>query len=97
MTRRAAKVDTTQKPIVDALRADPVNAKVLHLHRVGHGCPDLAVYHGKTWTFLECKSPGGKLTPAQENWHDHFAGAAFIVTSPEEAVNIVLGRSQGVA
>ena len=94
MTRRAAKVDTTQKPIVDLLRA--YGCKVLHLHRVGHGCPDRAVYHGKTWTFLEVKSPGGKLTPAQENWHAHFDGAAFIVTTPEEAVNLVLGRSQGV-
>jgi hypothetical protein len=92
MTRRAAKVDTTQKGIVDALR--DCGCRVLHLHRVGHGCPDLAVFFRNTWTFLEVKSKGGKLTPAQENWHSHFHGAAFIVTTPEEALNVVLGRSQ---
>lgn len=96
---RRAAADANQPEIVAALRK--VGAKVQHLHGVGGGCPDLLVWHGKTLTLLEVKDgnkppSARKLTKAQEEWHQEFAGAAHIVTTPEEAVNLVLGRSQGV-
>lgn len=76
--RRAAKVDSTQKAIVDVLRKH--GAKVRHLHRVGDGIPDLLVKLPHTIDYeedehfivprdfylVECKTPKGKLRPAQK-------------------------------
>lgn len=97
--RRASRSDENQTAVVAALRK--AGAKVQHLHGVGGGCPDLLVWHGTTLTLIEVKDgskppSARKLTPAQEKWHDEFQGAAHVVTSPEEAVNLILGRSQGV-
>ena len=43
---------------------------VADTHAVGGGFPDLVV--GTTWgefVLVECKSPGGRLTPEQKAWH----------------------------
>lgn len=98
--RRAAKVDENQREVVAALRR--IGARVLHLHAVGAGCPDIAVLHGRVWTLLEIKDgnkppSARKMTPAQRHWHMEFGpDAAFVVTSAEQAIEVVLGRSQGV-
>jgi len=85
----AARVDDNQKAVVDALRA--AGATVQHLHKVGQGCPDLAVgYRGATY-LIEVKDgskPPSKqsLTDAQERWHRDWRGHAVVVNSPEAAL-----------
>ena len=94
MTRRAARSDANQPEIVDALKK--IGARVQHLHGVGQGCPDLLCGHGGNLTLIEVKTPSGKLTERQERWHEEWAGYVHVVTSAEEAVNLILGRTQGV-
>ena len=53
--RFRARIDSNQPAIVKALRE--AGATVLHLHAVGHGCPDLCVgLKGKNYLF-EIKDP----------------------------------------
>jgi hypothetical protein len=85
----AARVDANQQAVVEALRA--VGASVQHLHKVGQGCPDLAVgFRGVTY-LLEVKD-GGKppsaqqLTKPQERWHSEWRGHAVVVNSPQAAL-----------
>jgi hypothetical protein len=71
MTRNPARLgraDSTQPEMVDWLESQ--EHVVQDLHTVGGGCPDLLV--GTTWgelVLVECKSPGGRLTPEQRQWH----------------------------
>ena len=94
MARRAAKVDESQPAIVDALRKR--GAKVWSLATVGRGFPDLLVVAPgmgarSVWALLEVKTPGGRLTPAQVEWHAANPGVAHVVTTPDEAIAIVFG------
>ena len=84
---RAAKVDKVQPEIVKALRN--VGATVMHLHRVGSGCPDLAVGFKCENYFLECKQPNGKINELQAKWHSEWAGNSFIVRSVDEALDAI--------
>lgn len=82
--RRAAKIDATQREIVDALRA--IGCSVLSLASIGKGCPDLLV-SGPNWSALvECKSDGGKLNETQQKWHDNWRGPVWVVWSAAEAL-----------
>lgn len=64
--RRAAKRDSNEAGIVDALRQ--AGCQVLRLS--GAGVPDLAVYWPPrgSWVLAEVKSVAGRLTPAQREW-----------------------------
>lgn len=80
---RAANVDTSQKPIVDALRK--IGASVHVASTVGKGFPDLVVgFRGKTF-LLECKTDKDKLNALQRDWHAKWAGHVAVVRTPEEA------------
>ena len=58
-TNRPSRVDANQAEIVAAFRA--AGATVLHLHSIGHGCPDLLVgYQGRN-LLVEVKTADGKL------------------------------------
>lgn len=90
---RARRVDLTQSEIVFALRK--VGCRVLHLHTIGQGCPDLLVSTPTGHTVLmECKSPGGKLTPDQEAWFDDWPGQIVIVTNAQQALDAVGVKTQ---
>ena len=86
--RRASKVDQSQPEIVQALREH--GATVQLCHQVAGGFPDLVVgYRGRV-IFIECKVPGGKLTPDQVIWHEQWAGTPIhIAHSGTEAVSIL--------
>lgn len=89
---RARKIDSTQHEIVFALRSK--GCRVLHLHAVGQGCPDLLVATpgpGSRTFLLECKSPGGKLTPDQEAWFADWPGQIVIASSAAQAL-AAIGR-----
>lgn len=85
--RRACKVDVTQASIVKALRE--AGATVQDLSAVGRGVPDLLVGYNTVNYLIECKSPGGKLTPQQRVWHSEWNGTVRIVYTAEEALRII--------
>ena len=79
-----ARVDSNQPEIVAALRK--AGATVQHLHMVGKGCPDLLVgFRGRNF-LLEIKSPGGRMTPAEQRFFDEWSGQVSIVCTIEQAL-----------
>lgn len=77
--RTAAKVDSNQSEIVEALRQ--VGAQVQPLHTVGKGCPDLLVAYRGQWYTGEIKDgakvpSARKLTPDEQDWHSRFGEVA---------------------
>ena len=72
----AAKVDANQAEIVEALRA--IGCKVKCTHRLGDGFVDLVVWSPYlTQVFLgEVKTPGGTMTPKEEEFHADWEEAA---------------------
>jgi hypothetical protein len=90
--RRAAKVDATQKAIVDALRAIAVSVEI-----IGKPVDLLVCCRGET-SLMEVKSAkdvhrhsGGGLTKDQVEFIARWPGKIHIVSTPEEAVRAVLG------
>ncbi len=84
MTRRT---DNTQGDIVAALR--DVGASVVDLHRVGHGCPDLAVaYRGRTW-LMEVKTATGSLRANQREFISAWQDAVHVVRCPSDALRAI--------
>lgn len=98
--RRAAKVDANHADVVRALRS--IGCGVLDLSAVGKGCPDLLVVW-PTAPFRQelfevkdgAKPPSArKLTPDQERFHAMWRGPIHVVTSPDEALEVILGRGR---
>lgn len=76
--------------VVEALRK--IGARVLHLHQVGNGCPDLlACFRGRN-VLLEVKAPGEKPNKEQLEFIACWGGELHIVHSPEEAVAVLIGK-----
>ena len=92
--RRAAyRVDANQPAIVQALRG--IGATVQHLHTVGDGCPDILVGYRGTNFLMEIKrSPRARMTDDERAWHEAWRGTVFVVTSPEQAIEIVTTRPE---
>ena len=87
--RRAAKTDATQAEIVKALRS--VGGKVILLHQVGGGCPDLLVWgNGRTF-LIECKVPGENINRLQAEFIAAWPGEIHVVNSAEQAVAALVG------
>ena len=82
------RVDNNQVQIVKALR--DMGCTVEHLHAVGKGCPDIVVgFKGKN-LLLEIKDGDKKvLTPDQANWHKLWKGQVNVVTTIDEAKNLI--------
>lgn len=85
--RRRAKVDTNHAEIVRALR--DVGASVQSLASVGKGCPDLLVGFRMRWYLLECKSPGGTLTPDEFGFIQAARAEVHVVDSVERALEAI--------
>jgi hypothetical protein len=77
VTRYAAKVDANQPLIVQAFRDRGCSVK--HLHRMGEGCPDIAVGMQGLTRFVEIKTDKGKHTQAQLDWLEDWTGGAYLV------------------
>ena len=99
--RRAAKKDTNQTQVTDELRA--CGLKVAFTHVLGQGAPDFLVggwrldYTGGTsigpaLLWVELKSPGGRLTPAEERFHQEWAGLPIMVCQSADPILIWFGR-----
>ena len=90
--RYAARVDANQTQIVSALRA--AGATVQLLSAVGQGCPDLLVGYQGNNILMEIKdgkkAPSDrKLTSDQIVWHSEWKGLVFLVTSVDEALQLL--------
>lgn len=98
MSRRAAKVDSNQTAIVDALRA--AGCSVSSLAECGKGIPDLLVGVAGQNVLLEVKDgslPASQrlLTPAQKAWHREWKGTAHVVNGVGEALLVVGAYRKG--
>jgi hypothetical protein len=64
---------------------------VRDIHQLGGGLPDLLVCDPVTRrvVLVECKSPSGRLTPAEARFFREWPGDVVIARSPEEAVRLV--------
>ena len=87
------RVDGNQAEIVAALR--DIGAKVLDLHEVGRGCPDLLVEYRRALWLLEVKDgekppSKRKLTPAEEKFFLEWE-TPIIVKSVDEAIRYLTG------
>ena len=85
MRSQAAKRDSNEREIIDALEA--MGCSVTQLSQPG--VPDLLIgvaYHN---LLLEVKSPGESLTPQQRVWHNAWHGTAHVVWTVAEAIEIV--------
>ena len=92
--RLKARTDGNHTAIVDAFRA--MGASVLDLSRMGRGCPDLLLgWHGRCF-LVEVKdgklsASRRKLTPDQVDFHAYWRGQLAIVTSVDEAIELLKG------
>lgn len=90
---RYGRIDDNQIAIVKALRQIP-GCSVQSLADVAGGVPDLLIgFQGKNY-LVECKdgdkSPSRrKLTPAQVDWHNRWAGTVHIVTCHADALKVI--------
>ena len=93
LMRYAAKRDTTEAAIVDALRR--FGCTVVPLSQPG--IPDLLVRtpDGRAHV-VECKAPGGSRTPAQLKFQQTW-GPVPILRSSEEAVKWLIGSCRATA
>lgn len=85
----AARVDANHAEIRDALRQ--CGYLLIDAYRQGDGCPDMFVLSkSRRWVAFEIKSPGGKLTPAEEELFKRVGhGPLYTVTSPEQAIELM--------
>jgi hypothetical protein len=83
--RRAAKIDTTHAAIRDVFR-DEFGFSWKDLAIVGEGFPDAILGCPPGVNILvECKTPGGKLSPKQEIFHKAWQGPIVVLESVEDA------------
>lgn len=95
LNRYAKTRDANERGIIDAL--EHAGALVIQTDKP----LDLIVGYGRQWFLMEIKVPGGKLTPAQdeffEAWAKHGAsGLATVVRSASEALSVIGCESRGV-
>lgn len=89
--RRAAKVDSNQRPIVRRLREIFGEDCVLDLSGVGKGCPDILVGVRGVNLLMEIKTDRGTLTTDQKIFHREWAhyGQVAVIHTLEEALAVI--------
>ena len=85
--RRAAKVDSNHRVIVQAFRA--LGCTVQSLAAVGKGVPDLLVGFAGLNHLVEVKVAKGKETPAQVKWAAMWRTTVHLVRSVEDVQRLV--------
>lgn len=90
--RYAAKIDSNQNEVVDALRK--AGASVQSLAALGKGVPDLLVAIRGVNLLMEIKDgnkpkSAQKLTDDQLKWHGAWQGPVCIVDGPEAALRMI--------
>ena len=84
---RAARTDSNQQSVIDALRQ--AGCIVEDTHRQGGGYPDLTACDpsGYVW-LIEVKAPGGRLNARELAWHQDWLRCTrlIVVHSAEDAL-----------
>ena len=85
----AKRIDANQPEIVAAMRQ--YGARVLPIHELGKGAPDVLVgFRGQNFLFEiknGTKVPSArKLTEDEEEWHQNWRGQVTVITSVSEAI-----------
>ena len=90
----AKRADENQSQIVAGLRA--AGCSILHLHEVGHGCPDILCFHPRTGRYHLMEIKNGslslsrrKLTPDEERFHKTWKGPILIIESLDAALKAI--------
>lgn len=81
--RWAARRDANEPEIVAALEAIGCD-----VHRIDEPV-DLIVGKANRTVLLEVKAPGGTLTGNQKDFFATYRGEAYIVRTPEAAINVI--------
>jgi hypothetical protein len=89
---RARRVDGNQRAFVQGLR--DAGCTVAVTSSLGEGFPDVTVGLRMRTFLFELKDPAKppsarKLTPAEQKWHDGWRGHVAVVTTVEEALEII--------
>lgn len=84
--RLAAKIDTTQKEIVDGLRA--CGYSVQSLAAVGRGVPDLLVASRTSMFLIEVKTGRGKPTDLQRQWAGRWPLPVRVLRSVDDIAHL---------
>jgi Holliday junction resolvase len=87
MPKYAARSDSNQQEIIDALR--DAGCSVVSIHRVGQGVPDLIVGRNGWNYLLECKVGKAGLTPDEFKFYREWKGQVDIVRSVEDALRVI--------
>lgn len=87
--RRAAKVDSNQKPIVQNLRDIFGEECVFDLSAVGQGCPDIMVGVRGVNLLMEIKTDKGKLTADQVIFHKSWPGQVVVIRTLQDALDAI--------
>ena len=61
------------------------------MSRVGSGIPDVMVYKEGLCILIEIKTEKGKLNQKQKAFHEQWTECTFVVRTPMEAIEAVLG------
>lgn len=86
--RRAAKRDSAEKAIVDALRACGWSVEYLNID----GGPDLLLGKGGETHLVECKTGNKKVRPNQQDWHERWRGSpVLVIRTAAQAVSLSRG------
>jgi hypothetical protein len=83
----AKRTDANQADIIAALRQ--VGAKVVSLHEVGGGVPDLLVAFRGRNHLIEIKTTDGKLNKRQENWRANWPAPVAIARTIGDALTAI--------
>ena len=86
--RRKARVDENQLVIVARLRRH--GATVVPLHTVGEGVPDLLVGFRHRTFLVEVKTPAGRLTDRQKEWHESWNGDPVCIIRTVDQVDSMM-------
>lgn len=88
-----SRTDKNQKEIVRGLRSFP-GVRVMLLHRVGGGCPDILVGYkdakgNRLNILMEIKTDKGELNPLEKEWHETWTGQVAVIHNLEEALTLI--------
>ena len=81
--KQHGRIDANQRAIVKLLRQWP-GATVHSTADLGGGFPDLILGYRQQTLILEVKTPKGKLTPQQEDWHSGWTGSPVVILRSED-------------
>jgi hypothetical protein len=95
MTRYAARIDSNQAEIMDALRS--LGVWCVDMHWCGRGVPDILAVDLAGTFWVEAKGAHGLITPSEREWARKYPGDLYVVRCVEDVVELVNKRREARA